>query len=185
MTKIVLITGNQGKADQLKQWLGRPIAHQKIDLAEIQSLELREVVAHKAAEAYRQIGAPVLVEDVEVRCSALHGLPGPLIKWFIQSKVGLLCQMLNAFDDRSAVARVMYALHDGHTMYYFEGEIAGEIAKNPAGDSGFGWDTIFIPQGYARTRAELNEAEYEATSPRAKAIVGLRQFLDANPTLAA
>lgn len=174
---VTLITGNQGKADQLAKWLGKPIDHLKVDLDEIQSLDLQAVVEHKARQAYEKVKKPVLVEDVELRCAALHDLPGPLVKWFLAGDVSLLCRILNSFADRTAIARVMYAYCDGEDVKYFEGSTEGSIADFAKGDGGFGWDAIFVPHGYHQTRAEQNEEDYETTSPRAKAIVGLKEFL--------
>jgi len=176
--EVTLITGNQGKADQLALWLGRPITRVKVDLHEIQSLDLQKVVEDKARQAYEQVKKPVLVEDVELRCNALNGLPGPLIKWFLADDVGLLCRMLNSFADRGATARVMYAYCGSQGVHYFEGSTEGMIADFPQGKGGFGWDAIFVPHGYSQTRAEQNEQDYEITSPRAKAIVKLKDFLN-------
>jgi len=80
---IEFITGNQHKADYLAKWLGMPINHQKVDLTEIQSLDLHEVVEHKVREAYRIIQKSVLVEDVSLTFHALGRLPGTLVKWFL------------------------------------------------------------------------------------------------------
>ena len=174
---ITLITGNQGKADQLAKWLGQPIEHIKVDLHEIQSLELQDVVEHKARQAYDKVQKPVLVEDVELRCNAFHGLPGPLVKWFLTNDPGLLCNMLNSFADRGATVRVMYGYCDSKGVEYFEGSTEGVVADFPRGTGGFGWDSIFVPHGYNQTRAELGEQDYEITSPRAKAIMVLKDFL--------
>jgi non-canonical purine NTP pyrophosphatase (RdgB/HAM1 family) len=143
----------------------------------VQSLNLKEVVTHKAQQAYKAAQKPVLVDDVSLECVALHGLPGPLIKWFIKSDVGLLCQILNSFEDRSAIVTVLLGLCDGQQTYYFEGVVPGKIAAAPKGNGGFGWDKIFIPEAYDKTRAEMDEEEYQATSPRAKAIKDLKRFL--------
>jgi inosine/xanthosine triphosphate pyrophosphatase family protein len=64
MQTIIFITGNQKKADYLAKYLGLSIEHEKIDLDEIQSLDLREIVEHKVKQAYAKVGKPVLVEDV-------------------------------------------------------------------------------------------------------------------------
>ncbi len=55
MQSITFITGNQKKADYLAKYLGFPIEHQKIDLDEIQSLDLREIVEHKVKQAYEKV----------------------------------------------------------------------------------------------------------------------------------
>ena len=81
---LTFVTGNAAKAEQLRWHLPIPLHHQAVDLPEIQSLSLEEVVGHKAREAYKVIGSPVLVEDTALSFEALKGLPGPLIKWFLQ-----------------------------------------------------------------------------------------------------
>jgi len=80
---LTFITGNTAKAEQLARHLEYPVTHQKLDLPEIQSLDLKEIVEHKAKEAYKQIKKPVLVEDTSLTFSVLGKLPGPLIKWFL------------------------------------------------------------------------------------------------------
>ena len=84
MQTITFITGNQKKADYLAQYLGLNIEHVKLDLDEIQSLDLREIVEHKVRQAYAKVGKPVLVEDVSLIFSELGKLPGPFIKFFEQ-----------------------------------------------------------------------------------------------------
>lgn len=56
--KITFITGNAAKAEQLKRHLKRPVLHKKIDLAEVQSLDLKKIVEHKAREAYKKSDPP-------------------------------------------------------------------------------------------------------------------------------
>lgn len=75
LQKITFITGNAKKAEYLEKYLGFPVAHEKLDLDEIQSLDLREIVEHKAKQAYEKIGSPVLVEDVSLEFTALGRLP--------------------------------------------------------------------------------------------------------------
>lgn len=71
MQSITFITGNQKKADSLIKFLGLPILHQKIELEELQSLDLKVIVEHKVKQAYEKIGKPVLVEDVSLEFTAL------------------------------------------------------------------------------------------------------------------
>jgi predicted subunit of tRNA(5-methylaminomethyl-2-thiouridylate) methyltransferase len=75
MQSITFITGNQKKADYLAKYLGFPIEHIKLDLDEIQSLSLAEIVEHKAKQAYTKVGKPVIVEDVSLEFSVLGRLP--------------------------------------------------------------------------------------------------------------
>lgn len=177
MKHVTFITGNQGKADYLAKYLGVPVEHIKLDLDEIQSLELKEVVHHKVREAYKKVAGPVLVEDVSLEFSNLGKLPGPLIKWFLEELTSeQLCRLADA-GDRKAIGRCMFGYFDGVEEMYFEGELHGTITQYPSGESGFGWDPIFIPDGYSVTRAELSEADYEKVYRQIRPIDTLKQFL--------
>lgn len=176
-TDLTFVTGNANKLAQLQQWLGVPLKHQSLDLDELQSVNSEEVVAHKAKQAYAQLQSPVLIEDVELVFLAIQPLPGPLVKWFQLPGHEALCRMLDGFEDRRAYARVIYGLYDGATLQTFAGRVDGRIPKSPQGTSGFGFDPIFIPDGYDQTRAELGEVAYADTSPRKQALDELQTFL--------
>ena len=176
----IFITGNQNKADYLSRLLDVNLEHQKIDLDEIQSTSLEEVVEHKVRQAYDIAKRPVLVEDVALSFAALGNLPGPFIKFFVEAPDGLekLCRMLDGFDDRRATASCVFGYYDGEQVKLFRGDLSGEIATSPCGDNGYGWDKIFCPDGYGgRTRAELNSEEDAATYAAIKPIAQLRDFL--------
>lgn len=174
---VTFITGNQHKADTLARVLDLPLAHRAVDLMEIQSTSLEEIVEHKVRQAYVVAKCPVLVEDVALEFTALGGLPGPFIKFFVEAPNGLenLCRILDSFDDRSAVAACVFGYCDGERVRLFRAELGGVIAKHPAGNGGFGWDKIFCPDGYnGKTRAELTPDEDAGTF---KPIATVRQFL--------
>jgi XTP/dITP diphosphohydrolase len=178
MKDLTFITGNAHKAKYLEMWLGLPIAHHKLDLVEIQSLDPKEVVTHKVTEAYRQLQRPVLVEDVSLTFHALGKLPGTLVKWFLEElDVDGLCRLLDGYDDRTATVSIIYGLCDGELIRYFEGRAEGRIAPQPRGDRGFGWNPVFIPDGWQKTYAEMSDEEMGRVSFRAKAIAKLRAHL--------
>lgn len=163
------ITGNKHKAAYLSSLLGIELPHQKVDLDEIQSLDLKEIVEHKVKQAYEIIKGPVLVQDVSVEFSALNGLPGPFIRFFVDNvPFQKACDMIPK-DERSATARVVYGYYDGQEVTFFEGSLKGTIALEPRGEGGFGWDKIFIPEGYSITRAEMSPEDdmktYKAMHP--------------------
>lgn len=178
LPSLTFVTGNPKKAEQLAYHLAIPVLHQKLDLAEIQSLDLAEVVKDKAERAYAALGTPVLVEDTSLRFHALGRLPGPLIKWFL-SELGNagLCELLRTDVDRSATAEVQFGLFDGKELHLFEGHQIGKIAQVPKGDQGFGWDPIFIPEGKKLTWGEASPAEQAETSMRRLALKKLEAFL--------
>jgi non-canonical purine NTP pyrophosphatase (RdgB/HAM1 family) len=181
--KPIFVTGNQNKADYLSKLLGITLKHQKIDLDEIQSIDLRTVVEHKVKQAFAIIKAPVLVEDTSLSFVALNGLPGTFIKFFVD-EVGLeaTCRILDGFSDRTAVARTGYGYYDGTKFTYIEGSHTGLISQSPGtGNRGFGWDRIFIPDGYGgKNRSDLSEPEYDELYLKIKPAGKLREFLTSN-----
>lgn len=177
MANVTFITGNQSKADYLAKYLGYPVNHVKIDLIEIQSLDLYEVVDHKVRQAYEHVRAPVLVEDVSLEFCAWGRLPGTFIKFFVDEvPFELICGMLNG-QDRRAIARCVFGYYDGKEVEFIEGSLRGKIAEKPAGENGFGWDKIFIPDGYSVTRASLDPSDDKKTYASIKPFAKLKTFL--------
>jgi non-canonical purine NTP pyrophosphatase (RdgB/HAM1 family) len=177
MKDITFITGNQGKADYLSKYLGFPVKHVKLDLDEIQSLDLKKIIEHKVRQAYQKIQTPVIVEDVSLEFKALGRLPGTFIRFFIEEMpFEDICSLLDG-KSREAIARCIFGYYDGENLELFEGKLDGEIAKAPAGENGFGWDRIFIPEGYELTRAQLNEEDDRKTYLQIKPLSVLKEFL--------
>lgn len=175
---LTFITGNPSKAEQLSRHLEYPVEHKKLDIPEIQSLDLKEIAEHKAKEAYQQIQGPVLVEDTSLVFHALGRLPGTLIKWFLAELDNEgLCRLLDGYQDRSAQAKVCFCFYDGNALEVFEGEMNGTIANSPKGERGFGWDPIFIPEGSTKTWGEMNVEEQKETSMRRIALKKLEDYL--------
>lgn len=174
---VTFITGNQSKADYLAKYLGFPVAHTKLDLDELQSMDLKEIVGHKVRQAYDKIKAPVIVEDVSLEFEALGGLPGPFIKFFVEHMpFEDICRLLDG-KSRKATAKCVFGYYDGQTVQFFEGAMEGEVAQLPVGDGGYGWDKIFIPSGYTQTRAQMNEADDQKTYLQIKPFAALKEFL--------
>lgn len=176
----VFITGNQNKADYLSQMLGIQLEHHKVDLDEIQSTSLDEIVTHKVKQAYELVKKPVLVEDVALSFEALGGLPGPFVKFFVDAEDGLekMCRMCDGLQNRNARAECVFGYYDGERLELLRGGLGGVVADHPRGDGGYGWDRIFCPEGYdGRTRAELNEEENETTYQIIKPFDQLRDLL--------
>ena len=180
MSKVTFITGNQGKADNFARLIGMEIAHQAIDLDEIQSNDLEKIVEHKVRQAYDFIKSPVIVDDVALGFAALNGLPGPFARYFVEQPNGLevMCRMHDGFEDRSAFGISTQGYFDGETLKIFSGRINGVIADHPRGELGYGWDRIFCPEGYGgRTRAELSQEEYDEVYRTIRPFAELRSFL--------
>ena len=176
---LTFITGNPNKAAFLQKHLGIDVQHHKLDLDELQSLDLHTVVEHKVRQAYELLRQPVLVEDAALIFTAMGRLPGTLIKWFIE-EIGYdgLLRLANSLPDQTAHGTVCYGLYDGTDLHLFDGEMHGRIAsKVMEGPRGFGFDPIFINDGFEVTRALMSEADYDRTSYRTDALNKLRPFL--------
>ena len=177
----IFVTGNQDKVDYLAKMLDLKLEHHKVSLDEIQSANPREIVEHKVRQAYDILKQPVLVEDVSLSFTALAGLPGPFVKFFVDAPNGMeiMCRMLDGFDDRSAYATTTYGYFDGNEVFFNEGRLDGSIAETPRGEGGYGWDKIFIPNGYnGLTRAELSSEQDRETYIKGRDFPGLKAFLD-------
>lgn len=83
--RVTLITGNPGKAREYSTILGIEVTATRLDLVEIQSLDVATVVERKATDAYAKLHRPVLVDDTGLALDAWNGLPGALVAWFLDT----------------------------------------------------------------------------------------------------
>lgn len=173
--RLLFVTSNPGKVREVEAILRAPIAQLDLDLPEIQALDVAEVARHKARTAFEHAGRPVLVEDTGLEIDALGGLPGAFVRWFLASlgPAGI-CALVPAGTARTARARTVLARCDGGEVEVFAGETPGEITQAPLGEGGFGWDSIFRPDGAAHTFAQMDAPERARYSMRRLALERLR-----------
>ena len=177
MKDFIFVTGSQNKVIEAERLLRVKLQSQAIDLPEIQSVDLEEIITKKAMFAYEVLGGQsVIVEDTGLFIEAWNGLPGALVKWFIE-RVGVagICKMMHEFPDKKAWAKTVVATHDGE-IKLFAGQVNGRIAETPVGNAGFGWDKIFVPTGADKTFAEMSASEKDAYSMRRKAFESMRTY---------
>ena len=180
---ITFVTGNAKKLEEFRRILGPDFPHTVVssglDLPEYQGTP-QEVVTEKCREAARRVEGPVIVEDTSLCFSALGGLPGPYIKWFLGA-LGPegLPRMIKDWDDKSAAALCLfgYCGGEGGEVKVFEGRTEGVIVSPPRGARDFGWDPIFQPSGHELTYAELEPEIKNAISHRGRAMAKLTHFL--------
>lgn len=178
----LFVTGNANKALHMGNLLGIALDHQKLDVDEIQARTAEEVITHKVKQAYAIAERPVFVDDFSLWLDELDGLPGPFIKYFIESDGGLenICRMADGLASRRATARAYFGYYDGTELKIIYGEVRGVIAEHPRGRAewAFGSDPIFAVDGYGgRTRAELSRDEYDEVYSQVRAISKVRDFL--------
>jgi XTP/dITP diphosphohydrolase len=138
----------------------------------------------KARDAWRASGLPAVADDSGLAVDALNGMPGVLsARWCgthgddDRNTALLLAQLRDVPDERRGAAFVSAcALVTGpdpaHTTVV-RGEWRGRIVAAPRGDGGFGYDPVFLPDGFDRTAAELSPAEKDAASHRGRALAQL------------
>lgn len=186
---ITFVTGNANKLREVTAILcngqtegatvGKySITNQKIDLDEIQG-SIEEVTIHKAKQAAEIVGGPVLVEDTCLGFNAYNNLPGPYIKWFVSS-IGLsgLVKMLGGFEDKSANAITTFGFCEGpgKEVQLLQGVTTGTIVDS-RGPTDFGWDSIFMPDGFETTYAEMKGEAKNKISQRSKALAKTKAYL--------
>ncbi|MEJ5166315.1 MAG: RdgB/HAM1 family non-canonical purine NTP pyrophosphatase [Thermoanaerobaculia bacterium] len=161
------ITSNKNKWEEVCRILSFKIPYKKMDLLEIQELDLKKILKEKAKIAYQNLKKPVVVEDVSLILKGFNGFPGPLIKWVIKA-VGPegIINLCKGSKNFNAEAICGICTYDGKKFKYFEGKVKGKISKNVRGKNGFGWDPVFIPDGYNKTFAEMDIEEKNKISHR-------------------
>ena len=176
---VVFVTGNAEKARYFSELAGHEVRHQKVDVAEIQSLDAVEVVTAKALAAYELLQCPVIIEDTSLIFHSMGLLPGTFIKWFME-QLGPegLCKLANTNQDCTATATAIFAYYNGTSLHLFKGGMKGTIAATPHGSSGFGWNAIFKPEGQSKTLGEMDDVEFKKYYVLIKPFGAVKQFLD-------
>lgn len=173
-----LVTGNRNKLIEAERILDKSLACEPLDLPEIQSLDLLEVLRAKGEDAWRRLRRPVVVEETGLDLAAMGGFPGPLVKWMLEA-VGPegIARTAHALGDPRATARCALIYLDGETEQVAEGETRGELVLEPRGEGGFGWDPIFVPEGRRETYAELGSSVKDRLGHRGRAWRRLQRLL--------
>jgi len=177
--RFTLITSSRAKEREIASILGTRLPARSMDLPEIQSLDLREILTQKARTAFAQTGLPVVVEDVSLELNSLNGFPGPLVKWLLKAAgcEGIIALVRSSGDLRArAVCGVL--AWDGKREWWASGAVEGTIAPAARGASGFGWDPVFIPAGHDKTFAEMTPEEKNAISHRGAAWRKFKEWME-------
>ncbi len=177
MTKLYFITSNKNKLIEVKSIIA-DVEQIDLDLPEIQELDARKIIEEKLKEAVKNNSGEFFCEDTSLYINSMNGLPGPLIKWFLESvKDKGIFDLVERYEDKSAVAKTIIGYTDGENMAFFEGEVEGDIVS-PRGDRAFGWDKLFQPKGSNKTFGEMTLEEKNKFSMRKKALIRLKNYLD-------
>lgn len=174
--KLTFVTSNNDKVKEARSILNLPVQSEDLDLNELQSISVSEVVDKKVKEAHSVLNGNLFTEDIGVYIDDLNRFPGALVKWIDRTfGYNKLCEMVE--DNRSATVRAAIGLYWEGEVKTFLGEVEGSIAKEPRGESGFGFDFVFIPEGYDRTFAELGKEVKNKISMRKRALEKMSNYI--------
>lgn len=179
---IFFATTSQGKLDEARKFLGIDVQGCGLEIDEIQSLDPETVALKKAAAYFQELKKPILVEDVSLSFEELGKLPGTYINDFFKvlGNPGLVDLLANAANRKATAQTTLVFVDQDAKSHTFTGIVGGEIASEPKGSNGFGWDAIFIPDGETRTFGEMSETEKAKYSMRAKALAKFKEWLERN-----
>jgi XTP/dITP diphosphohydrolase len=194
ISELTIATNNAGKLAELRSLLDsepielRSLAHFP-DAKEVEETgsTFVENARLKASEYARQTGSFTLADDSGLEIDALGGRPGVLSARYGGDHLGFAEKMQLILDelslggqpDRRArfVCAIAVAAPDGQIVFEAEGICEGRIAEAPAGSGGFGYDPIFIPDGFESSFGELSGAVKQQISHRARAFAEIMPFL--------
>ena len=182
MPKLQIITSNNGKIKEFKEIFGDskylPVQN-NIDYPEIQALSLEEVVDFGLSWLREKIESPFVIDDSGVFIDNFDGFPGVYTR-YVYDTIGLagVLRQMEGVDNRACTFRcVLGLLTESGEKQKFVGECSGNLINELRGDGGFGYDPIFIPEGFDKTFAELASEEKNSISHRGKAMRELIDFL--------
>jgi XTP/dITP diphosphohydrolase len=191
---LLIATNNNGKAREYADLL-RPLAIDLLFLNDLDRIvEVDETGATfaqnaelKAAGYARQAGRVTLADDSGLEVDALGGIPGVFSARYggvdtpFAEKMEMLLRELEKTGDASRRARFVAAIavsdETGKILQTVEGICTGHIAPSPRGSRGFGYDPLFIPDGFDQTFGELSDATKQKISHRASAFSQIIPFL--------
>lgn len=187
-TKLVFATNNAHKLEEVRAILGDD--YEVLSLADINLYEdipetagtLEGNALQKAQYVKQHFGLDCFADDTGLEVDALNGEPGVYSARYAgeghdsEANMSKLLLKMNKKRNRKARFRTIVALILGEDIHLFEGIVNGTIIKERRGKGGFGYDPIFVPEGYSQTLAEIGE-EKNKISHRARAIAKLADFL--------
>jgi XTP/dITP diphosphohydrolase len=187
--ELIFASGNRHKIDEIRKILPGHI--QLLSLNDLQySEDLEESQStfegnarQKAEFIHRKFKKNCFADDSGLEVEILNGAPGVYSARYAgeekidRNNVKKLLRDLEGESNRKANFRTVICLLLNKEVFFFEGIIYGQIAPEPKGKNGFGYDPIFIPDGFTKTFAEMASEEKNSISHRALAVGKLVDFL--------
>ena len=144
---------------------------------------LEENALEKAQFIYEKFALDCFSEDAGLEIEALNGEPGVFSARYAgpgrgaKDNINLVLEKMSGMQNRNASFRAVICLIMKSNPYYFTGTVKGTITKQERGVTGFGYDPVFMPEGFSKTFAEMTAMEKNAISHRRMAIEAMSRFL--------
>lgn len=191
MRKLVFATNNAHKLEEIRTILGEKVEilslkdiHCDTDIPETADT-LEGNAALKAEFIYKHYGLDCFADDTGLEVEALGGAPGVYSARYAggeghdsEANMKKLLKELSGETNRKAQFRTAICLIEGGEEHLFEGVVKGEIIEEKRGNSGFGYDPVFVPEGFSQTFAELGAEIKNQISHRARAVQCLCEYLN-------
>jgi XTP/dITP diphosphohydrolase len=190
--RLVFATHNKNKAAEIQKMVNDP--YEVITLTDLNILDeipetgsnLQANALIKARYVHQMLGYNCFADDTGLEVDALNGEPGVHSARYAgtakndNANMDLLLQKLSNQSNRSARFVTCICLFWMDEMYVFEGELRGKIIDTKIGNNGFGYDPIFMPDGYDITLAQMDMFSKNQISHRGKAFKKMAEFLIEN-----
>ncbi|MFZ5972111.1 MAG: RdgB/HAM1 family non-canonical purine NTP pyrophosphatase [Bacteroidota bacterium] len=184
-----MATNNRHKAQEIAQIMG-----DSFELVTLQDIGCHEELAEeqdtiagnsfqKADYVFRKYGIAVFADDSGLEVEALNGAPGVNSAYYAGAQksfadnVALLLKNMQGVSNRRASFVTVVTLISPSGTQQFEGRLKGTILTEPRGTGGFGYDPVFLPDGFGHTLAEMSLEEKNKISHRSLAIAQLVKHL--------
>ena len=187
--KLVFATNNKHKLDEMRAILG-----DKVELLSLADIDCHDDIPEtadtlegnaliKARHIYNKYGCSCFADDTGLEVDALGGEPGVYSARYAgesndsEANMRKLLSNLTGKTDRNAQFRTVIALIIDGEEKLFDGVVRGAIAEQRMGTAGFGYDPIFVPEGFAESFAQMPAEQKNSMSHRARAAAALNEYL--------
>ena len=187
--KLVFATHNEHKLNEVQRMLPKEITLLTLD--EIGCFEdipetsntIEGNAIQKALYIKEKYGYDTFADDTGLEVAALDNAPGVYSARYAgdakdnEANIDLLLANMKDKQERQAQFKTIFALCLGEDLHTFEGIVRGEITHERKGEGGFGYDAVFLPEGYADTFAQMSADQKNSISHRGRALQKLTAFL--------
>ncbi len=192
MTELLFATNNAHKLREIREILGNPyqvlgLADAGVDSEIPENQDTLEGNARqKARFIHQKTGMNCFADDTGLEIEALEGRPGVYSARYageqcsFDDNIRKVLEEMKDTENRKAKFRCVICLILDNKEHFFEGIVKGSIIKERRGTGGFGYDPVFLPDGYPQTFAEMPYHLKNGISHRGRAVTKMLRFLEAN-----